>query len=71
MEEEGRADVQLESGEPVRLCEVGVPETDGAGQGDLPREEVVHPAEGELEVVDSVGLEMLVERKVDAADQFF
>lgn len=33
---------------------VGVPEADGAAEGQLPHQQVVHPAEGELQVFDLV-----------------
>lgn len=38
--------------EPAYL--VGVPEADGAAQGQLPHEQVVHPAKGKLQVLDLV-----------------
>lgn len=33
---------------------VGVPEADGAAERQLPHQQVVHPAEGELQVFDLV-----------------
>lgn len=38
--------------EPAYL--VGVPEADGAAEGQLPHEQVVHPAKGKLQVLDLV-----------------
>ena len=39
----------------VATCQIGVPESDDTSEGEFPHEEVVHPAEGELDVLHSVG----------------
>lgn len=71
VEEESCTDVQLEGRKPVRFGEVRVPKADGARQRYLSSQQVVHPTEGELEIVHAVVLQVLVQWQVDAAYQLF
>ena len=68
-DEEGGADIEVELAESVPLCQVGVPEADCGAQRQLAQQEVVHPAEGELEVLDLVVDNVVVERQVNTLHQ--
>ena len=69
--EERRADVEVEVREAVSLSEVGVPQPDGGLNRKLPHQDVVHPPESKLKIDDFVGDEMLVKLLVDSLNQFF
>lgn len=52
---------KTEAGRWAHLGEVGVPEADGHGDGELPEEEAVDPAEGELEEVHPEGAQVVIQ----------
>ncbi len=59
-EEEGGTDVEVEGGETVRLRQTRVPQPDGAAQRQFAHQQVVHPTERELQIVDFVAQQVLV-----------
>lgn len=69
MQQKGRAHVQLELREPIRLGQVRVPQTDRAVQRQLPGQQVIHPSEGELQVIDSMLHQVLMQLNVDPLDE--
>lgn len=67
--EEGDGDVKMEVGEAVFLGQVGVPKADDATERQFAHQEVVHPAEGELQVLHLVAGQVIVQFAVEASDQ--
>jgi len=70
-DEKGGAHVQVELAEAVPLRQVGVPQAHRGAQRQLAQEKVVHPAEGELEVLHLVGDDVVVQAQVHAFQQLF
>ena len=71
MDEKRGTNVQVEMRKAVGLGKVRVPQPDGGLDGQLAHQNVVHPAEGELEVDNVVFDKMNVKLFVDALSQFF
>lgn len=61
VEKKSCAYVKLEHSKAIGLCQISVPETDRAVQWQLSSQKIVHPAEGELKIIDAVCLQMFVE----------
>lgn len=68
MQQEGGTHVQLELREPIRLGQVRVPQADRAVQRQFACQQIVHPPEGELQVVDAVLDEVFMQLQVDPLD---
>lgn len=69
-QQEGDGDVEVEMREAILFGEIGVPQADDAAQGQFPHQQVVHPAEGELQVLHLVAGQVVVQLAVEAFDEF-
>lgn len=62
VKQKGSTNVELEHCKTIRLGQISVPQSNSAVEREFSRQKIVHPAEAELKIVDSVSLEMFMKR---------
>lgn len=71
MQQKGRAHVQLKHRKSIRFRKVRVPKANRAVQRQFTRQQIIHPAKGELQVIDAVQLQVAMQGAIDASNQLF